>query len=57
MYPIVRLLGVILGSYLLSLMIAWCNIIVCLFPKLSLDIKFRMMDARLGLLISKVLNC
>ena len=34
-----------------------CFLIVCLFPKLSPDIKFRMMDAIFGLMISNVLNC
>ena len=33
------------------------NITVCLFPKLSKDIRFRMMDAKLGLVIFNVLNC
>ena len=43
MYPIVCLCGVITRSYLSSLIIQLCNIIVCLFPTLSLDI--RLMDA------------
>ena len=33
-----------------------CNMIVCLFPKLSSDIGFRMMDAVFGLVIFKVLK-
>ena len=33
------------------------NITVCLFPKLSKDIRFRMMDAKLGLVIFNVLSC
>ena len=57
MYPIVFLCGVITRSYLFSLIKQLCNIIVCLFPKLSLDIRFRMMDAILGLMNSNVLNC
>ena len=57
MYPIVCLCGVITMSYLSSLIKRLCNIIVCLFPNLSLDIRFRMMDAILGLVISNVLSC
>ena len=56
-YSIVCLCGVITRSYLSLLIIQLCNIIVCLFPKMSLDIKFRMMDAILGLVNSSVLNC
>ena len=44
-------------SYFSWLILQLCNIIVCLFPKLSLDIRFRMMNAILGLVISSVLNC
>ena len=33
-----------------------CNMIVCLFPRLSSDTRFRMMDAILGLVIFNVLN-
>ena len=57
MYPIVCLYGVIMRSYLSSLIIQLCNISVCLFPKLPLDIRFRMMDAILWLVFSNVLNC
>ena len=57
MYPIVCLCGVITRSHLSSLIKRLCNIIVCLFPNLSLDIRFRMMDAILGLVISNVLSC
>ena len=57
MYPIVCLCGVITMSYLSSLIKHLCNINVCLFPKLSLDIRFGMMNAILGLVISSVLNC
>ena len=57
MYPNVCLGGLIIRSYLSSLIIQLCSIKVCLFPKFSLDIRFRMTDARLGLVISNVLNC
>ena len=43
MYPTVCLCGVITRSYLWLLLIKRCSIIVRLFPKLSFDIKFRMM--------------
>ena len=57
MYPIDCLCGVIMRSYLSSLVKRLCTIIVCLFPKLSLDIRFRMINAIFGLVISNVLNC
>ena len=57
MYPIVCLCGVTMRSYFLWLILHLCNIIICLFPKLSLDIRFRMMKAIMGLVISSVLNC
>ena len=57
MYPMVCLCVVITRSYFLSLIKQLCSLIVCLFPKLSLDIRFRMTDAILGLVISNVLNC
>ena len=57
MYPFVSLCGVITRSYLSSLIIQLCNIVICLFPKLFLGIRFRMVDARFGLVISNVLNC
>ena len=57
MYPIVCLCVVITRPYFLSLIKQLCIIFVCLFPKLSLDIRFRMMDAILGLVISNVLKC
>ena len=56
MYPIDCLCGVITRSHLLSLMKQLCIMINCLFPYLSLDIRFRMMDAILNLVISNVLN-
>ena len=56
MYPFVCLCGVITRSFLSSLIIQLCNIIICLFPKLSLGIRFKMVDARFGLVISNVLN-
>ena len=57
MYPIVCLCVVVTRPYFLSLIKQLCIIFVCLFPKLSLDIRFRMMDAILGLVISNVLKC
>ena len=57
MFPTVCLCGVITGSYLSSLVIQFCNISACLFTKLTHDLRFRMMDAILGLAISSVLNC
>ena len=57
MYPIVCLCGLTTRLYLSSLTIQLCNIIVCLFPKLSLDVRFGMMDARLRLVVSNALNC
>ena len=45
------LCGVITRSYLSSLIKQLCIIIVWLFPKVSLDIRFRMMDAKFGLVI------
>ena len=57
MYPIVCLCDVITRSYFLSLIKQLCIMIVCLFPKLSLDIRFTMMDAIFGLMVSNVLSC
>ena len=55
---IVCLCVVITRSYLSSLIKQLLiKMFVYLFPKLSLDIRFRMMDAKLGLAISSVLNC
>ena len=51
MYPTDCLCGVITRSYLLSLIKQSCIISFCLFPKLSLDIRFRMMGAKFGLVI------
>ena len=51
MYPTDCLYGVITRPYLSSLIKQLCIMIVCLFPKLSLDIKFRMMGAKSGLVI------
>ena len=56
MYPFVFLCGVITRSYLSSLILQLCNIIVCLFPKLSFDIRLRMIYALLGLVIFIVVN-
>ena len=55
-YLIVCLCGVITKSNLSSLIKQLCNIIVYLFPKLSLDIRFRMMDAISALVISIVFS-
>ena len=44
--PIVCLCDVITRSYFSSLIKQLCIMIVCLFPKLSLDIRFRMTDAK-----------
>ena len=44
-YPLVCLCNVITRSYLLILNKQLCDMIVCLLPKLSFDIRFRMMDA------------
>ena len=46
--PIVCLCGVITRLYLLSFIKQLCSIIVCLLPKLSLDIRFWMMCAKIG---------
>ena len=43
------LLFFIRRSYLSLLIIQLCNTMACLFPKLFLDIRFRMMNALLGL--------
>ena len=51
MYPTDCLGGAITMSYLSSLIEQLFIMIVCLFPKLSLDIRFRMMDAKSGLVI------
>ena len=44
-YPIVGLCGVIARSYVSFLNKQLSDTIVCLLPRLSLDIRFRMMDA------------
>ena len=44
-YPFACLCGAITRWYLSSLIIQLCNTIVCLFPKPSVDIRFRIMDA------------
>ena len=49
-YPTDCLCGAIRRSYL-SLVKKLCVMIVCLFPKLSLDIRFRMMGAKSGLVV------
>ena len=51
MYPTDCLCGVITRSYLPSLIKQLFFMIVGLFPKLSLDIRFRMMGAKFGLVI------
>ena len=51
MYPIVCLCGVITRSYFLWLILQLCNIIDCLIPKFSLDIRFRMRKVILRLVI------
>ena len=43
-------------SYFLLFILQLCNMIVCLFPKLSSDIGFRMMCAIFVLVIFKVLK-
>ena len=53
-YSTVCLCGVIKSSYFLSLIKQLCIKIFCLFPKLSLDVRFKMMDAIHGLMISNV---
>ena len=50
-YPIVCLCRVITRSYASLLISQLCSTIVCLFPKLFSDIRFRMKDARLLLVI------
>ena len=45
------LCGVITRSYFSSLIKKLCIMIVCLFPKLSVDIRFRLVDAKSGLVI------
>ena len=57
MYPIVCLCSVITRSYFSSLIKQLCIMIVCSFAKLSLEVRFKMMDAMFGLMISNVLNC
>ena len=54
--PIVCLCGVITRSYFSLFISQLCNMIVCLFPRLSSDIRLRMTDAILGLVIFNVLN-
>ena len=51
MYPTDCLCGVLTRSFLSSLIKQLCIMIVCLFPKLSLDIRLRMMVAKSGLVI------
>ena len=50
-YPVDCLCGVITRSYFSLFIPQLCNMIVCLFPKLSSDIRFRMTDAIFGLVI------
>ena len=57
LYPIVCLYGVITRSYFSLFISQLRNMIVCLFRRLSSDIRFRMTDAILGLVIFNVLNC
>ena len=56
-YHIVCLCGVITRSYLSFSNKKIRNTIVCLLSRLSLDIRFRIMDAKFGLEISNFLNC
>ena len=56
-YSTVCLCGVITRSYFSSFIKQLCNTIVCLLPRLSLDIRFRMMDAIFGLKVFIFLNC
>ena len=51
MYPTDCLCGVGTRSYLSSFTKQLCVVIVCLFSKLFLDIRFRMIDAKSGLVI------
>ena len=50
-YPIDCLCGVITRTYFSLFISHLCRMIFCLFPKLSSDIRFRMMDAIFGLVI------
>ena len=50
-YPIVCLCGVITRSYASLFISQLCSTIVCLFPKLFSDIRFRMKGARFFLVI------
>ena len=56
-YLIFSLCCVVTRSYLLFLMKQLFNKIVCLLPRLSLDIRFRMMKAIFGFKVSIFLNC
>ena len=58
MYPTDYLCGVITRSYLSSFIKQLCIMIVCFLPKMSLDIRFRMMGAkpRLVILISETVS-
>ena len=56
-HPIDCLCGVITRSYFSLFISQLCNMNICLFPKLSSDIGFRMKDAKLGLVIFNILNC
>ena len=49
MYPIDCVCGVITRSYFSLFISQLCCMIVCFFPKLSSDIRFRMTDAVFGL--------
>ena len=55
-YAIVRLCGVITRAYLI-LIKQLCSLIACLLPRFSLDIRFRMMDAIIGIKVFNFLNC
>ena len=50
-YPTGCLCDVITRLFLPSLIKQWCIKIVCLFPKLCLEKRFRLMDAKSGLVI------
>ena len=55
-YPIVCLCDLITRSHLSFLIKQLCNTIVCLLPRLSLDIRFRMMGAIFELEVFNSLN-
>ena len=56
-YSIVCSFGVITRSYVSLFISQLCNTIVCLFPKLFSDIKFRKKDARFFISEYNILDC